>query len=60
MDEGALPRLPVRSVIYILSAAAQAPFTLAGEVQAAYGVDTTTEAEIEAHAEAVIALMLRG
>lgn len=60
MDDGALPRLPVRSVIYILSAAAQAPFTLAGEVAAAYGADTTTEAEIEAHAEALIALVLRG
>ena len=59
MAEGTLPRVPVRSLIYILSAAAQAPFTLAGEVKAAYGVDTATEAEIDAHAETLIALFLR-
>ncbi|WP_409649875.1 TetR/AcrR family transcriptional regulator [Phenylobacterium sp.] len=59
MDEGRLPRMPVRSLIYILSAGAQAPFTLAGEVKAAYGVDTSQEAEIEAHAEALLSLLLR-
>lgn len=59
MAEGHLPRVPVRSLIYILSAAAQAPFTLAGEVAAAYGIDTATEAEIEAHAQALIDLLVR-
>lgn len=59
MTEGWLPRVPVRSLIYILSAAAQAPFTLAGEVEAVYGVDTATEAEIDAHAEALMALVIR-
>lgn len=59
MDQGWLPRVPVRSLIYIMSAGAQSPFTLAGEVQAAYGVDTTSEAEIEAHADAMIRLFIR-
>lgn len=59
MAQGHLPRLPVRALIYIVSAAAQAPFTLAYEVRHAYGVDTTTEAEIEAHADALIAVLLR-
>ncbi|HEX5377208.1 MAG TPA: TetR family transcriptional regulator [Phenylobacterium sp.] len=59
MDQGALPRVPVRSLIYIVSAAAQAPFTLAYEVRHAYGVDTAGEAEIEAHADALIRLLIR-
>lgn len=59
MAEGHLPRVPVRSLIYILSAAAQTPFTLAGEVAAVYGIDTATEAEIEAHAQTLIDLLVR-
>lgn len=59
MDEGRVPRMEPRRLIYMMSAAAQAPFTLAGEVRHAYGVDTATEAEIEAHAEALIALLIR-
>jgi AcrR family transcriptional regulator len=59
MDEGHLPRVPIRSLIYIVSAAAQAPFTLAYEVRHAYGVDTADEAEIEAHAEALIRVLIR-
>jgi TetR/AcrR family transcriptional regulator len=59
MAQGHLPRVPVRALIYIVSAAAQAPFTLAYEVRHAYGVDTTTEAEIEAHADALIRLLIR-
>lgn len=59
MAEGHLPRLPVRSLIYIVSAAAQAPFTLAYEVRHAYGVDTASEAEIEMHADALIRLLIR-
>ena len=54
-----LPRLPIRALIYIVSAAAQAPFTLAYEVRHAYGVDTSSEAEIEAHADALIRLLIR-
>ena len=59
MDEGHLPRVPIRSLIYIVSAAAQAPFTLAYEVRHAYGVDTAAEAEIEAHADALIRVLIR-
>jgi len=60
MDEGVLPRMEPRHLIYMIAAAAQAPFTLAGEVRHAYGVDTSSEAEIEAHADALIAVFLRG
>lgn len=59
MDQGHIPPGPVRPLIYILSAAAQAPFTLAGEARCAYGVDTTSEAEIAAHTETLLGLMLR-
>lgn len=59
MDQGVLPRMEPRHLIYMIAAAAQAPFTLAGEVRHAYGVDTSTEAEIEAHADALIAVFLR-
>ena len=59
MDQGHLPRLPIRSLIYMLSAAAQSPFTLAGEVRHAYGVDMSDAAEIERHADALIALLIR-
>lgn len=60
MDQGHLPRLPMRNLIYMLAAAAQSPFTLAGEVRHAYGVDMSEEAEIERHADALIALLIRG
>jgi TetR/AcrR family transcriptional regulator len=59
MASGHLPRLPIRSLIYIVSAAAQAPFTLAYEVRHAYGVDTASEAEIETHADTLIKLLIR-
>ena len=59
MSQGHLPRLPIRNMIYMLSAAAQSPFTLAGEVRHAYGVDMSDTAEIERHADALIALLIR-
>ncbi|WP_340646678.1 TetR family transcriptional regulator [Phenylobacterium sp.] len=59
MAEGHLPRVPMRNLLYMLSAAAQSPFTLAGEVRHAYGVDMAQEAEIERHADALIALLIR-
>ena len=59
MDQGHLPRVPMRNLLYMLSAAAQSPFTLAGEVRHAYGVDMSDEAEIEGHADALIALLIR-
>ncbi|MDP2012451.1 MAG: TetR family transcriptional regulator [Phenylobacterium sp.] len=59
MDQGHLPRVPLRNLIYMLSAAAQSPFTLAGEVRHAYGIDMLDKAEIEGHADALIALLIR-
>ena len=59
MAAGHLPRMEPRRLIYMLSAASQAPFTLAGELRCAYGVDPLSPEEIEAHAEAVIALFVR-
>jgi TetR/AcrR family transcriptional regulator len=59
IDEGRLPDIDLRALIYMVSAAAQAPFTLAGEVRCAYGADMSDPAEIERHADALLALLLR-
>lgn len=48
-----------RRLIYMIAAAAQAPFTLAGELRLAYGVDPMTPPEVEAHADAVVAAFVR-
>lgn len=59
MAAGHLPRMEPRRLVYMMSAAAQAPFTLAGELRHAYGVDPMSPDEIEAHADAVIAAFVR-
>ncbi len=59
MDQGLLPRMEPRRLIYMMAAAAQAPFTLAGELRHAYGVDSSEGEEIEAHADALIAMFVR-
>ena len=59
IDQGRLPDIDLRALIYMVSAAAQAPFTLAGEVRHAYGADMADPAEIERHADALLALLLR-
>jgi AcrR family transcriptional regulator len=59
IDEGYLPQVPLRSLHYMISAAAQSPFTLAGEVRHAYGIDMADPAEIERHADALLALLVR-
>ena len=59
MAAGHLPRMEPRRLVYMMSAAAQAPFTLAGELRHAYGVDAATPEEIEAHADALIATFIR-
>ena len=59
MAAGHLPQMEPRRLIYMMSAAAQAPFTLAGELRHAYGIDPMTPEEIEAHADAVIATFIR-
>lgn len=57
--DGHLPDVPITSIIYILSASAQTIFMLASEVKAAHGVDIATPAEIERHADALIALLVK-
>ncbi|WP_312165007.1 TetR family transcriptional regulator [Phenylobacterium sp.] len=59
MAAGHLPRMEPRRLIYMMAAASQAPFTLAGELRLAYGVDPMTPQEVEAHADAVIATFVR-
>lgn len=59
MASGHLPQMEPRRLVYMMSAAAQAPFTLAGELRHAYGVDPMTPEEIEAHADALIATFIR-
>ena len=59
MAAGHLPRMEPRRLIYMIAAAAQAPFTLAGELRLAYGVDPMTPPEGEAHADAVVAAFVR-
>lgn len=59
MAAGHLPRMEPRRLIYMIAAAAQAPFTLAGELRLAYGVDPMTPPEVEAHADAVVAAFVR-
>jgi len=59
MAAGHLPQMEPRRLIYMISAAAQAPYTLAGELRLAYGVDPMTPPEVEAHADAVVAAFVR-
>ena len=59
MVTGALPRMEPRRLIYMIAAAAQAPFPLAGERRLVYGVDPMTPPEGEAHADAVVAAFVR-
>ncbi len=58
-DAGLLPRMPLISLRYMLTAACQNVFTLATEIEHLYGVDSTHEAQIKAHTEAVLKLFLR-
>jgi TetR/AcrR family transcriptional regulator len=59
IGQGHLPDVPIPSLIYTLSAAAQTIFMLASEVKAAHGVDYSRAAEIERHADALIALLIK-
>ncbi len=59
VEEGKLPDLWPVSMRYIIAAACQAPFTLAAEVRALYGVDMFTEEAIEAHTDSVLRLLFR-
>ncbi|MEO0981269.1 MAG: TetR/AcrR family transcriptional regulator [Pseudomonadota bacterium] len=53
---GIYPDVPDHSFAYILVAAAQSMFMLGPEVAKVYGVDTTDDAVIDAHADTIINL----
>lgn len=57
--EGHLPDVAITSLIYALTASAQTIFMLAVEVKAAHGVDYRLDAEVERHADALIAIFVK-
>lgn len=57
-DNGILPRMSKISLRYIIAAACQSIFTLAAEIKHLYGVSSDHEAQIEAHIDAVLKLMV--
>jgi len=54
MESGRLPEVPVVSLIYMMSCAAQAPFMLGAEAKRLYGIDVTHAAFVEQHLRAVL------
>jgi AcrR family transcriptional regulator len=60
MQAGTLPEVPPASLLYAIVGMAQLPFVLAREAQVALDYDFTQEAAIERHADAILALLLRG
>lgn len=58
MDLGILPRMPLPSLFYSMVGMIQLPFVLATEARLAMGYDFMSEEAIEAHAEAVIKILL--
>jgi AcrR family transcriptional regulator len=54
-----MPRMPLLSLRYMLTAACQNVFTLSTEISYLYGVDSTHEAQIKQHTDAVIRLFIR-
>jgi len=58
-NENLMPQGSVAALTYILVGASQLFYALAPEVRRVWGVDPTDEAQIEAHADAVVAVMLR-
>jgi len=57
--EGILPKVSVPASVYIFVGAAQLFYTLAPEVRRVWGVDPSDPAVIEAHADALMAIMVR-
>lgn len=55
---GAIPDVAPISLIYMISAAAQAPFMLAPELKHTHGVDALSPEMVEAHADALVAIFL--
>ena len=59
IGEGRLPDVSLISLIYIIAAASQAPYMLSAEVKMVSGVDMLAPEAVEAHADAVVALLFR-
>lgn len=59
IDAGVLPNVSVVSLFYIVSAAVQAPFVVAPKLMKMHGVDMMHKDAIRAHADAIVALLLR-
>lgn len=59
IKQGILPDVWPVSLIYIVVAVCQLPFVLSKEVNAIYDVDVSSEKVIQAHTDAVLALLLR-
>jgi AcrR family transcriptional regulator len=58
MEAGTVPKMPIISLIYTISAAAQSLFALGAEARHIYGVDTRAAAVVSQHAEALVALFV--
>lgn len=59
MKAGVVPEVWIVSLFYVVSTVSQMPFVLANTIRGLYGVDMTSEAAINAHTDAVIAILLR-
>lgn len=59
IKQGDLPEVWLVSLFYSISAICQMPFVLARSIEGVYGVDILSEEAIDAHTDAVLALLLR-
>ncbi|WP_267347160.1 TetR/AcrR family transcriptional regulator [Sphingomonas sp. GM_Shp_2] len=59
MEEGILANAPLPSLIYIWTAASQTIFALAAEARHLFNIDVNEPASIDAHAEAICAILIR-
>lgn len=59
IDEGLVPPASLPALVYIMVGAAQLFYTLAPEVQRVWGIDPTNKAVMDAHADALIRLVIR-
>lgn len=57
--EGSLPDIDPGLAIYLMWAMAQAPYLMATEMRYTYGTDAMSDRAVDAHAEAVVRLLLR-
>lgn len=57
IEQGKLPNVSPISMLYIMAAASQVPYMLGAELSLVFGVDPRSEESVEAHIEAVIAVL---